>query len=250
MTRPLLLLLCWLLLSPWVWAEASRDFDGVDDAVNFGSHADLDNQEPFSLLAWIYPDTTGESGVGTIFNKDSGSTGWWYFLLGATNTIQFSKDYTGGGSVDLNRVASDESITLGAWNYVVLTWDGSTTAANVLMYVNGTGTTYKTTTNGVGTKGSDASNSLFSGGYSTGIRTFDGQICYDQFADRVITAVEILEAMWKPDSLGLNLIGFWPIWGSNSPEIDLSASANTGTLTGTTASANGPPVMFGDGLPL
>ena len=76
----------------------------------------------------------------------------------------------------------------------------------------------------------------------------NGLIAYGTIFASVLTVVEMAELMWKPASLG-GAQGYWPLWG-DSTEIDLSGNGRTGTVTGSATSTDGPPVMFGGGLPL
>ena len=82
-----------------------------------------------------------------------------------------------------------------------------------------------------------------------------GLTCYASvLVGTVLTVVDMLEIMWNPEIAAIyvgssDILGFWPFWG-DSPEIDLSLNANSGTVSNATTSTNGPPVMFGGGLPL
>ena len=83
---------------------------------------------------------------------------------------------------------------------------------------------------------------------------FDGLISHVQVHDETLTSVLVNENMWKPGFYPGGLIGFWHAWEAGDSEPDLSLNANTGTDDGTTGdpitSLDGPPVMFGGGLPL
>jgi hypothetical protein len=97
-----------------------------------------------SGVAWIYPSGLGEGNNGRIFSRyDESAVNFQLFLTG-TNTLRFYRS----GSTALNVVTSNNKINLTQWNHVAFTWDGSVTATNVHIYVNGTETTYQTQTNG------------------------------------------------------------------------------------------------------
>ncbi len=179
----------------------SLEFDGSDDVVNAGSGASLDdlNTGGMTISAWIYPTTCGEvisSGnrAGFIAAKNTGNSqtsGGWVFLcinaFGPTNALEFAVD----GTSDLDRVSSNNSITLNTWQHVVISWDGvMTTASSAKFYVNGKEVTYQTTSNG-STKGSDAALDLYIGNASTGARTFDGKIDDLKIYNYVMTPIQI-----------------------------------------------------------
>lgn len=152
-------------------------FNGTTDLINCGSNASVDNikaASAFMISAWIKPTTVGESTAGGyILSKVSfaGFTGWIFNVLD-TAAIRF---FHYAGAVSVIRTSNNSSITYGSWQHVAITWDGSTTAANVHIYVNGAEVGYATTTNGTSIT-SDAANDLIIGNENTVVRTFDGLI--------------------------------------------------------------------------
>jgi len=151
-------------------------FDGSDDVVSLGTATAIDDLPTggMSISTWIYPTSIGENSRGIILAKNSGATpsSGWILQTVATNAIKFSVD----GSTDLVRQTSNSTITLNAWNHVVLTWDGViTTAASADIYINGVETSYATTTNGAAIV-SDAASTMYLGNDSAGTSTFAGTI--------------------------------------------------------------------------
>ena len=59
------------------------------------------------------------------------------------------------------------------------------------------------------------------------------------------------DLMWQPEIVpGVSLMqGMWPLLG-DATEPDISLNNNTGTVVNATTSSDGPPVFFGNGLPL
>src|SRR3989344_736955 len=166
-------------------------FDGSDDLVNAGTAAsldDLDTKGGLTASAWIYPYTTGEGTLGIIVNKDANSNGTWNLQLFTATQLQFRKD----GATDLVVRSSTGTITLNKWQHAAVTWDGSITATNVHMYVDGVETTYATQTNGDSFV-SDASNSLRIGadGNVNANYAFNGLIDEVRVYNRVLSAAEI-----------------------------------------------------------
>ncbi len=164
------------------------NFDGVDDVVNTGSGATLDDLPATTISAWIKPDTLGEGSLGRIVQKGGGVAAGFRLLLQATNALSFAVDYT---TTDLSRATANGVFTLGAWSHVLVTWTGSATATNVKIYVNGVETAYGATQNAVGTRTSDAALSLYIGNESGGTRSFDGLMDDVRVYNRVLTASEI-----------------------------------------------------------
>lgn len=166
-------------------------FDGADDYVNAGTNEIVNVGSNMSISVWIKPDNLGESSVGRIFFKRSSesTTAGFNFLIAATNTFGLYVD----GGTDLVRYANANSISIGNWNYLTVTWDGGATATNVLLYKNGVvAPSYQTTTNGV-TLGSTSG-----GGYTNYIgmrqdsnREFDGDMDELRFSNAIKTAAWI-----------------------------------------------------------
>ncbi len=75
------------------------------------------------------------------------------------------------------------------WNHAVVTWDGSSTATNVHLYINGSEVSgYAGQIDGAGSKVSDASNSLHS---SASSGSFDGILDEARIYNRVLSPDEI-----------------------------------------------------------
>src|SRR3989344_1234060 len=162
-------------------------FDASIDCVNAGSGSSLDNLDTkggLSVSAWIYPNSMGSS--GHIINKDLNAVGFWYFLQSGSN-LRFIKD----GSTDLT-VHSSGGLSAKQWQHVAVAWDGSTTATNVHIYVNGVETSYATQTNGDSLV-SDASSNLLIGGRTAANCTtvFDGLLDEVRLYNRVMSQSEI-----------------------------------------------------------
>ncbi len=220
----------------------SRDFDGVDDLINCGT-AGLDNKAPFTVACHCFPDTQGEANVGRFVDKGSATTGW-QFHISATNRVRFNHAYTGATPTDLELSSVNNSIVLDKWQFVAMTWDGSPTATNAHLYVDGQETAYAVTTDAVGTKGDDAALPFLIGNSIAAARTFDGALAHVMFYGKVLTPGEMRQIRFFPASITDRLLGYWPLRGISSPEPDYSGLGNHGLLTGT-LKWNTDPAVFG-----
>lgn len=169
------------------YREGAILMDGSSSYANAGSASSIDNlfgsgagTANASISAWIYPTGLGENSNGQIIGKDNAAssanpTNGWTLRLTGTNQIRFTADNV---TTDIDRVSANNAITLNAWNHVVVTWDGSNTATNIKIYVNGAEVSYATTTDGSGNKNSDAANNLVIGNNRVAslTRTFAGYI--------------------------------------------------------------------------
>ena len=220
----------------------SRDFNGSTDKINCGSPGGLDDEQPFTVSAWVYPDSRGEGSGGAIVAKDSGAgTGFWLFRYASGDpwSLRFSKDFD---VADID-VVTATTLPAGAWQHVTASWDGTADAANgVKIYINAVEATYIEQTSGATTANSDAALLYTIGNDSAAGRTWDGRIAFVEFHNKVLVASQIQQIMRRPGSLPASLRGFWPLWGA-SPEQDYGPFNNSGTLTGTTIHASQPPVL-------
>lgn len=165
-------------------------FDGAassgDDLINAGSASNLDNLPAFTLSAWIKPDSMGEGGFGRIFDK--GAAGF-RLLVRGTNQLSCTVNYA---TTELNRISAANTVALGAWQHVAVTWTGSSTATNLRIYVNGVEAAYSgSPIDGQGARGIDATANLILGNDAGGARTFDGTLDDLRVYNRVLSADEI-----------------------------------------------------------
>ena len=221
-------------------SQASVSFDGSNDFINAGSAGVLDNLAPMTITAWIYPLSEGELGGGVIAAKDGTNTGFNYFSFGVgTNNLEFGKD----GTTDLLRRTANNTLVLKKWQNVVVTWDGSATAANVHIYIDGVESSYQTTTNGASLV-SDSSNNFIIGNSQSAAFTFDGLIDEVRVYKRALSANEI-KALYRGREVWNGIVGYWPLWGTGDKEQDLSGKKNLGVPTNFTVNRFGrsnPPL--------
>ncbi len=165
----------------------SLEFDGADDIVTIPDNDILDGQGPLTYSAWIRPQSLGENNNGRIVGKYSG-TGIYRpdFSIAATYALLFRFD----GSTTLLRQTANNSVAFTQWRHVAVTWDGTTTATGIHIYVNGAEATYATTTDGVSLNDGAALN-YYIGNTTTIDRTFDGHIDDLRIYNRVLSSEEI-----------------------------------------------------------
>lgn len=222
----------------------SRDFDGVDDIINYASPTILDNLSPLSIVAWIYPETIGENNLGIICTKapDVSTTNGWTFRtdnINTTNCLTFLCDFLGVGNVNLFKISTTNSIVLNRWSRVAVTWDGSSTAANCKLYINGVEPAYHLSQNGQTNRGDDSGNSFCVGNEpTTTARTFNGPLAHIQIFNALLSNPEVNQAHFYPGSIQRGLV--W--YGGDSLAFDYSGKGNNGTITGAVVSKNNPPI--------
>ena len=240
-------LVCWLLLTSLVWSDASRDFDGTGDFLDMGNINNVTTGD-VSLCGWLDVDVGTNIGcLGCKRNSYATATDAGYGLY--YTAAEAASFRVCDGVAIFGSIGTTNLDTGTRWKALCGTWDATSEITTV--YVDGA----QDDTDDYAGVGSLSNTVVFRAGSSAGGgQQVNGRLTYVQQWAVILTLVEINEIMWFPERIttasSTTWGGLWPIWGSDSPEIDLSGDGSTGTVNGTTANADGPPVMFGGGLPL
>ena len=223
----------------------SRSFDGVDDLINCQSDSSLDQLDAVTVVLWMNLISEGSLDVGRLVAKRTigGDDGWWNVTINGSGAdsrrIELGADFV---TVDLVRRSNDDIFSFNVWERVFVTWDGSGTAANIHIYVNGNEVTYAITTDGTGGREDDSTQNLYLGNDGNAGRTTDGKLAHIQLWNRVLQLNEMNQASRFPGSIRRELRGYWPLFGQASPEPDLSGNGNNGAITGAIFGATNPPI--------
>jgi hypothetical protein len=215
----------------------ARSFNGTSDLIS-ANGSSIYSSGNFSFSVWVFPLTT--SGVRNIFTTGTANPTGYSFQVRMDST-QFSFYTNSNGGSDDNLAAWVGGNTGNAWFHLGGTWDG----ASMKFYGNGTlqATTNPTHTN-IGRQGTQNGIGVDNCDSASNIQFWDGSIAdIAVWQGIVLTQTEItgLSKGTRPkDVRPGNIKAYWPLYGLQSPEPDLSGLANNGTLTGT-ASAFGPP---------
>lgn len=154
--------------------------DGADDHSNCGTaNTILQENAAQSVICLTKANSEGESS-GRIISKESGAGTGVRFVV---------NDLTAGGNAELGlqvsgttsmlRPQADGELVVGVWHLVGYSWDGSTTATNADIWVDGTEANYGTAQNMV-TATDNAAGIVGFFGRDNRDRTYDGthQFCY------------------------------------------------------------------------
>ena len=172
-------------------------FDGQGSKINAQSAASVDNifAGDGAISAWINPVSWGEGGYGRIADKGTTTTGalGWGFQVGGTTAsngyLLFESDFT--GTIGRWETAAG-TISLNAWQNVVVVYDNSSVANVPKIYVNGTQLSVSVRSTPVGVARSDAAQDLTIGNRSgASDRTFNGRIDEVRFSSSSLTADQI-----------------------------------------------------------
>jgi hypothetical protein len=212
--------------------------DGTDSDISCGSDASIDDifDGGGTFSGWILPNGDGAGGYGRIFDKSNN-----YFYLqsesGSTAQLAFTSINATANTVSQT---TNNDITYGQWYHIVLTYNSTTPATQPVIYINGVATAVTESTEGDGTRTSDAAASLTLGNNSSGTRGFEGCITEASFWEEILTATEILELYNDGKALDATshsqadeLKAYWRNNGL-STWTDLSTNSNDGTVNNIT----------------
>ena len=125
--------------SQWVTGVigGALQFDGTNDYLNCGNDSSLnfDRTDPFSIAAWIR--TTDPNGIivaktwGTNFDP-----GYEFEILNDRLQVFLIRRRNGNRFIQVEATAAG-TLTDNAWHHVAMTYDGSSTAAGVTLYIDG-----------------------------------------------------------------------------------------------------------------
>ncbi|MBA4174020.1 MAG: hypothetical protein C0511_15520 [Hyphomicrobium sp.] len=168
------------------------NFDGVNDVVNAGSAAMLDNLTTLTACAWVRrPGTRGGVYSSLLDKSTTGLNGWNLYMrddgaeTGFYNRVGYYSYFTNGSLVPLN-----------TWFHFCATTDSSVTPENVKLYIDGNLIASADGDAGTGVQ-NDAANSLLIGDATVApnpsIETFQGWLDEVRLYNRILTQAEIAQ---------------------------------------------------------
>jgi len=235
----------------------SLSFDGSDDLVDMASGSSIDNifATGGTISVWMYPDSDGGGSIGRVIDKDSGWISYVHSESSGKLKFKYEQVFTGGGSAPGHWTLASADITIGAWNHLVMTYNGSDVANNPIVYINAVSKTLTESNTPVGTIANDSSANFILGNRtsSTSNRGFDGKMDEVAVWDKVLDADAVTAIYNSGTPIALDaddgnydnsadLQAWWRFEeGSGTSATDSSTNSNTGTLTNGTAYSSSVP---------
>jgi len=165
-------------------------FDGVDDYVDAGNNATLDNLNPLTFSLWAKPNTFT---TNSAYLEKGANVSFYNVISGGNNTLRFVRKMNGAYIVR----TSQNWTTTGEWQHFSVTWNGSNDQTGVIIYRNGIpSSSYDTFGNdqdGGGTPlNSDAAADQWIGdGNGLSTNEIDGSLDDPRIYNRALSASEI-----------------------------------------------------------
>jgi hypothetical protein len=244
------------------------NFDGTDDCAVGDPSASLNNLSALTVTGWIYPqyyDIFGPHGYiiqkGHSSSPPSGIThyaGWdLSFQPGNPTSPEFGVDYA---TNNLYRRAADYIFTLDEWQYITVTWDGTTNATGIRMYRNGVEISYNESQDGSGARTPDETYGIRLGCNTALDSIYKGSMDDMRVYNRVLTEAEIKQlynegvgttlAKNQASRMNNGLVGYWSF---NGPDFthrvyDRSGTGNHGDIVAGATTSVKAPGKVGQGL--
>ena len=163
----------------WVGTGQLR-LDGVNDMVDCGAGAHLNQKSSLTLCAWICPETFGLRGDARIVDKGNESAGFAFYLKGGIRGLAWK-----AGNAEVT--SAEDAIRLNEWQHVAVSY--SDASDTVTFYVNGKA---KGTVTGYTTNPADSADvPLIIGNNAALAAGFKGMISDVRLYSRALTAEEI-----------------------------------------------------------
>jgi len=223
---------------------ASRDYEsGSSQWQDCGDNTVMDGATSATFSAWINKESDVKDAV--IMRKwRAGSQAFIYGEGDLGSFDEFRVGIQDSGTV-LVEESTDGSLATGVWIHTIGVWEGGSTIA---LYKNNVALSLTEDTDSPTTIGDVAERMGIGARYNNGSTDlfYDGLIAYPAMYTSALSEADRNEIQYKPDIVATN-IAFLQIADGL---IDIGPNAVSCTNNSTTVSADGPPVMFGGGLPL
>lgn len=225
------------------FSTVSTLFDGVNEYAQIGDVAALqfERTNPFSISVWFKTST----GSAALAGKQAPSTTFRGYLvnLSSAGAVEafILNDWAGGTGNGIWVTTTTTGFNNGQWHHAVMTYDGSSTAAGVRIYVDGSSrsltvglntlsATILTTANFRLARRDDGTSPLHLNGNLDEVAVYDKALTSDEVID--------IFNLFDPPNLSSvgptgNLVGWWRMGeGATFPTIpDDSVNSNAATLT-------------------
>ncbi len=111
-------------------------FDGVDDYVDFGTgFANFQQTTPFSGSAWV--KTTAAEQVVIMAKFARGTTAGWQFSLSNLPAGKPELILADASITNFRMASAANAVNDGTWHHVAFTYDGSSSASGITIYIDG-----------------------------------------------------------------------------------------------------------------
>lgn len=202
--------------------------------VHTPANAVYNGMQKATIGMWVFPTSLNPAGNPVLISKDPNNSGAIYFYLDSstpftTASLQGGIATTGNSATAI----SNQTIPLNTWSYVTLVYD-LTTDKKIHLFINGVETTYLQQVAGTGTLASDSADGFYIGDDTFSNDGLVGKIAEVAVWNTVLSGSQISAAAVSTTGVSsiasANLVGYWHLCGTASPEPDSSGNGDSGVL--------------------
>jgi len=215
-------------------------FDGTNEHVDFGDVLDFETTDAFSISLWVKRDGLGtEQGLLTKRDHPSGAVDkGWFLQFNSDNRFRFDLTDFNLGQRRITVKTSQTFTSTTTWVHLVMTYDGSITAAGVTLYANGVSVATITDFDSLAGSTLNARPMLMGSREELGEKSRFLDAKQDEVSvwNKELTGAEVLETRkdGKPSDLDehsakANLLSWYRFDGDTIPTITDNKGSNDGT---------------------
>ena len=179
---------CSFIPAPVFQNEYSMSFDGVNELIKPTDNAffNIDVSQPFTFSAWVKVNSLPYN-TNPIISKYQSPKG---YFLAITNTRQIRLDLQSNAGIVRISVLSNDLITLNTWTNIIITYNGTSLASGIKIYINGVESNIQITQDNLVGTVTNIADFNFGGLSGSGIY-FDGFLNDFRAWDIVLNATEV-----------------------------------------------------------
>ena len=227
----------WRLPNAWNGSESnvnkqsnySMDFDGSSQYISFGSSSSLLTTGGFSVSWWMKTTVTADDPIILMDDWASGNRNWKIESLSSSSVIRF---YVFASTNVI--VLANTSINDGNWHHLLATYDGTSNADGLKLYVDG-GTPFTATASSTGIRSTSSAEATIGATSGGGAFRLEGTV--DEVAiwnsDQSANASAIYNSGAPNDISSLSPLSWWRMGDGDTAPIltDNGSASNDGTMT-------------------
>lgn len=228
-------------------------FNGTTQGVTVANESafDWERTQAFSAACWVYVEPSAPDGGGALVIGKAGPPGWALDLNHGTGNLYFSLHLINTAGNELWKFSQANAWSDGTWAHIAATYDGSSTLAGIVLYLNGAVAGTGAATDLETLSASILGNNPLSVACTGSLDEFnDCAVAMPVVDDRVWSAAEVARlADLRNINANLNSLldsppAWWSKFSTTTDIADRSGNGNDGTLVASPTTFAGPSIAL------
>lgn len=217
----------------------ARDFDNADDYVRLLTTASALKVDTFTVSVWADPDNS-DGFIASHMDFGGGAFGWNLYVNtgGNDGKVRYELHTTATNQIN----STTNVVSTAGWHHIVATYDGSFQR----LYINGV---EEANVGKSGTVNYGATADIFVGNDETLAFDYDGRAAELALWSGAFSATQVANLYAANHVFSFpNLLLYWPLFGTSSPEPDWAGGGNHGTVSGAVQADHPPHIGVWGGM--